>query len=403
MPLAARDLLDESVAGAFAKPVRAVLTTLGTVIGVAALVATLGIARTAGGQLLSRFDELASTEVVVRPTAETETEAQGASGLPLRAGERIARLNGVVASGSYAPVDVGAALVRSVPIDDPLGADEVALPVVSASPGLLEAVRGQVGDGRWLDPIFDERAERVAVLGAGAARRLHIDRVSQQPVIFIGEEAFVVVGLLDDVKRHPDLLSSIIIPEGTAVDLYGLVAPQEVVIESAVGAAQLVGRQAPRALSPVDPARLRASVPASPGDARRGAASDINALFLLLSALSLVVGALGIANITLVSVFERTGEIGLRRALGASRGSIAGQFLLESALLGTVGGTIGASVGVTIVVATAAARSWTAVLDLRLALLAPVLGAVIGLLAGAYPAGRAGAIEPAEALRSGMG
>ncbi len=401
MTVAARDLLDEAAAGALAKPVRAVLTTLGTVIGVAALVATVGIARTAGGQLLDRFDELASTEIVVRPGPQVEGD--GGPGLPLRADQRILRLNGAVAAGSYASVDTGDALVRSVPIDDLLGADELALPVVAASPGLLDAVRGSIAAGRWLDPVLDERAERVALLGAGAARRLHIDRVSQQPVIFVGDEAFVVIGLLADVERHPDLLGSVIIPEGTAVELFGLRGPDEVIIEAAPGATGLISRQAPEVLSPVDPDRVRASRPAGAASARRRAAADINALFVLLSVLSLVVGALGIANVTMVSVFERTGEIGLRRALGASRRSIAGQFLLESTLLGTIGGMIGASAGVVIVVSTAAVRSWTPVLDLRLAVLAPVLGALIGLASGAYPAGRASSIEPAEALRSGIG
>jgi ABC-type antimicrobial peptide transport system permease subunit len=129
--------------------------------------------------------------------------------------------------------------------------------------------------------------------------------------------------------------------------------------------------------------------------------SDLDVLFLLLSGVSLLVGAIGIANVTLVSVMERTGEIGLRRALGATRRHIAAQFLLESAALGVVGGILGASVGMLVVVGVAAYNSWTPVMDPVAPLVAPLIGGVVGLLAGAYPALRAARLEPVEALRAG--
>ena len=123
-------------------------------------------------------------------------------------------------------------------------------------------------------------------------------------------------------------------------------------------------------------------------------------MFLLLGGLSLVVGAIGIANITLVSVMERTGEIGLRRAIGATRGHIAAQFLLESASMGVVGGILGASLGVLITVGVSAYQVWTPVLDPAVPFLAPLIGGIIGLVSGTYPALRAARLEPVEALRS---
>ena len=124
-------------------------------------------------------------------------------------------------------------------------------------------------------------------------------------------------------------------------------------------------------------------------------------MFLLLGGLSLIVGAIGIGNITLVSVIERTGEIGLRRAIGATRGHIAAQFLLESTSLGIIGGILGASLGILFVVAVSAYQVWTPVLDPAAPILAVLVGGAIGLVSGTYPALRAARMEPAEAVRAG--
>jgi ABC-type antimicrobial peptide transport system permease subunit len=129
--------------------------------------------------------------------------------------------------------------------------------------------------------------------------------------------------------------------------------------------------------------------------------SDLSLLFLMLGGVSLLVGAIGIANVTLVSVIERTGEIGLRRALGATRKHIAMQFLLESATMGLVGGVVGASVGTLVVVGVSAYQDWTPVLDPLVPFAAPLLGGFVGLISGTYPAIRAARMEPVEALRSG--
>jgi ABC-type antimicrobial peptide transport system permease subunit len=129
---------------------------------------------------------------------------------------------------------------------------------------------------------------------------------------------------------------------------------------------------------------------------------DLNVLFLLLGSVSLLVGAIGIANVTLVSVLERVGQIGLRRALGAARRHIAAQFLVESTTLGLAGGVLGAALGTLVVVIASAARTWTPVLEPWVPFAAPFIGGFIGLISGTYPSIRAAMLEPVEALRSTM-
>jgi macrolide transport system ATP-binding/permease protein len=394
-----RDLLLEAFTGIFARPGRMVLTVLGTMIGLAALVATLGLSRTANNQIISRFDELAATEITVSSLPAEEGEPTNE--LPWDASERIQRLNGVVAVGTLSAVDVGGALVSGSPFSDPGRRSEFKLAVEAASPDLFTAVRAQLRTGRFPDEGHSLRSDKVAVLGLNAARQLGFSQVAHLPSISIGDEVFLVVGILDRVERKHTLLSSVIIPEGTARDLYQLRSPESVVIETEVGAASLLSRQVPLALRPDAPLGLKVASPEQPQPVRAGVSSDLDVLFLMLGGVSLLVGALGIANVTLVSVMERIGEIGLRRALGATRRHIATQFLLESAALGLLGGVLGASAGMLVVVGVAAYQSWTPVIDPLVPMLAPVVGGLTGLLAGFYPALRAARLEPVEALRAG--
>jgi macrolide transport system ATP-binding/permease protein len=397
--ITARDLLAEAMAGMLARPIRMALTVLGIVIGMSALVATVGLTRTAGNRIISQFDQLAATELFISARPGIVTGTIDPRAIPWDAPERLARLNGVVAAGLLSEVNVGDALVSASRVVDPVNETALRLAVRAASPDLFPAVRAKLASGRFLDSGHSARADCVAVLGPDAARRLGISGVERLPAIFIGDRLCLVIGVLRDVVRKPELLGSVIIPEGTARQYFGLFGPGMVVVETKIGAAYLIAAQARAALRPDDPRALRVQVPLEPRRVRDDVQTDLNVMFLLLGGLSLVVGALGIANITLVGVMERTAEIGLRRAIGATRRHIAAQFLFESASMGIVGGLLGSSAGVLIVVGVSAYQVWTPVLDPLAPLLAPAVGGAIGLLSGVYPASRAARLEPAEAFR----
>jgi putative ABC transport system permease protein len=205
-----------------------------------------------------------------------------------------------------------------------------------------------------------------------------------------------VIGILGGFKREQRLSTSVLLPPPTAKDRVGLDLVSRVLVNTSLGAARQVAGQSATAPSPNNAKALTVLAPADLSKARKGVQGDVNGLFRVLGLVSLIVGAIGIANATLVTVMERVGEIGLRRALGASRRQIAGQFLAESTTIGLLGRVVGAALGAVVVVSVSGLKDWTPVLDGRLALGAPAVGALVGLLAGVYPSLRASRMEPVE-------
>ncbi|MFG2432740.1 ABC transporter permease [Streptomyces sp. NPDC048590] len=390
----------EAVAGMLQRPARSALTTLGTVLGIGAFVAVLGLTATTSSQVNSRFDALTATEVTVEDVGAADGSFTGMS-FPSDAADRIEALNGVTHAGVYWSVGLtDSESVRSSPVGASVTEQESQ--VVAATPGALEAVKPTLRAGRLYDDYHERGAVPVAVVGSGMARRLGITTLESRPVVFIGERPFTVIGIIAEVRRKEDLLLSVVIPGSAAKEAWGepgAEAPARMLVSTELGAAAQIADEAPLALDPAHPDRFKSVPPPDPKTLRTTVGADLNQLFLLLAVVCLVIGAVGIANTTLVAVLERTGEIGLRRALGARGRHITGQFLAESAALGVLGGLVGTAAGALTVVSVAVARQWTPVVHPATLVAAPLIGLMTGLLAGAYPAWRASRVEPAEALR----
>jgi macrolide transport system ATP-binding/permease protein len=389
------DTINEAVAGLLDRPGRTLLTIAGSALGVTALVASLGLSRTAGSQILVRFDRLQATAIDVRTRSMGTTNVFVPDAL-----KRIERLNGVE-SASVLTVTGKQEQVRGrsfVSFDEQPWLSRT---VFAASPDVLSVIGGRVSSGRMFDVGHGERADPVCVIGRRLANDLSIVDVTGRPAIFVGNQTLTVLGIFDDVERRPSVLDAVVVPEGTATR-FNYPGATGIVIRADLGATTTVAKQLALTLSPADPTLIDVRTGREIEVVRNKTRRDLDALFLGLAAVVSIIGALSIANMTLVSVYERVGEIGLRRSIGARPSHIAAQFLTESSVLGVLGGIVGSTVGVLAIVGVAALRHWTPVLELTVVFLAPIVGGLVGLVSGVWPAVRAARLEPVDALRRGM-
>jgi putative ABC transport system permease protein len=389
------DTLNESIAAIAQRPARTALTALGTVLGVGAFVTTTGLADTARAQVSARFDALKATEVRIQ-----DTHPDGTNPFPTDVDERLEALSGINHAGLSYPIDNNAGLQPRNAATRPTGTQQP-IPIIAATPGAIEAALPTLATGRLYDQFHQHRGEPVAVLGRVAAEQLGIGRIDNQPVVFIADTAYTVIGIIDDVKRNPDLLLSITIPTTTETERIGTPAPAyEILIDTAPGAAPLAGRQAPLALRPQDPDRLQALVPPDPQTLRNNIESDVTSLYYALAALALLIGTIAIANATLLNTIERRPEIGLRRALGATRTHIIRHITLEAAITGTIAAICGTAIAIYTIAIIAHQRNWTATLDPTIIIAAPLIGLATGTAAGIGPALKAARTPPATTLRT---
>jgi putative ABC transport system permease protein len=395
-PAAARlrpaDLGRLASVGLRTRKLRAGLSALGIAIGVAAIVAVLGLSASSQAGLLAEIAQLGTNLLTVQ-------NGQGFNGdiaeLPLAAPGMIARLPGVQqvqSTGQVANVSVfRSPLIPTIETN--------ALQVQAASLGLPAAVGTSLARGRFLNPATAQQP--VAVLGAAAAQRLGIDRLFPGERIWVGSTWFYLAGILKPAVLAPGIDSSILIGYPAAQRHLGFDGhPSTIYLRASDSAVQRVDSLLAAQANPENPGNVQVSQPSAALTAQADAKSAFNVLFLGLGAVALLVGAIGVANIMVISVLERRSEIGLRRALGATKGHIRVQFLAEAILLSLAGGIAGIAAGAAAVAVYAHAKGWATVIP-PLAWAGGLAAAIlIGAAAGLLPALRAARLSPTQALWS---
>jgi putative ABC transport system permease protein len=326
------DLARVASVGLRTRRLRAALSALGIAIGVAAIVAVLGLSQSSANGLISEIDALGTNLLTV---TNGQTLAGQTAELPESAPAMIGRIGPVTDvqdTGSTGADAYRSPLIPSI--------DTNALDVQAATLQLLSAVGTSVARGAYLNAATAR--EPMAVLGARAAQFLGIDRVFSGERIWVGGQWFYLAGILKPAVLAPEIDTSVLVGFPAAEKYLSFDGhPSTIYVRTQQNQVDAVHSVLAAAADPEDPGEVGVSQPSSALVARAAAQSALNGLFLALGAVALLVGGVGVANIMVISVMERRSEIGLRRALGATKGQIRAQFLLEAMLLALLGAIAG--------------------------------------------------------------
>jgi putative ABC transport system permease protein len=372
------------------RKLRAGLSALGIAIGVAAIVAVLGLSSSSQAGLLAEIDRLGTNLLTV---TNGQTLSGSTAELPEAAPGMIARV-GPVYSVQYTGTVTGVNAYRSPYI---LTINTNALSVQAASLNLPQTIGTSLAHGAFLNAATAR--EPVAVLGAAAADRLGIDRLWRGERIWIGHQWFYLAGILNPAVLAPEIDTAMLVGFPAAERYLGFDGhPSEIYLRAATSQVDAVHSVLAATANPEHPEQVNVSKPSDALVARAQAKAALNGLFVGLGAVSLLVGAVGVANIMIISVLERRSEIGLRRALGAAKGHIRAQFLSEAMLLATLGGAVGVGAGALATAIYAHTKHWTTVIPTQAWTGGLAAALLIGAIAGLLPALRAARMSPTQAL-----
>ena len=386
------DLTRLSTVGLRTRKLRAGLSALGIAIGVAAIVAVLGLSASSQAGLLNEIDQLGTNLLTV---GNGQTLTGSPAELPTTAPAMIGRIAGVQQVQSTGTV--GGVNAYRNPYVPPV--DTNALTVQAASLDLLSVVATTVARGHYLNAATAN--EPVAVLGAAAAQRLGIDRVYLGERLWVGDRWLYVAGILRPAVLASSIDSSVLVGYPAAEKYLGFDGhPSTIYLRAHNDQVTAVDDLLAATANPENPNQVNVSQPSSALVAQADAKSALNGLFLGLGAVALLVGAVGVANIMIISVLERRSEIGLRRALGATRSHIRIQFLSEAVLLGVLGGAVGVALGAASAAVYADAKHWAVVIPAEAWAGGIAASLVVGAVAGLLPALRAARLSPTQALWS---
>ncbi len=385
------DILRVGTVGLRTRKLRTALTATGIAIGIAALVAVMGISSSSRADLAAQLNALGTNRLEVQAGASLtpgDTAALGDDAVVM------VRRIGPVADASGI-TSVSTTVRRSPYVSE---SETGGISVQATDSDLAKTLGAPVRDGRFLSRA-DVQLPTV-VLGSDAAATLGIHDLDADPMVYLGGNWFTVVGILGAAPLYPNLNTAAFIGRPIAEKLYGTAAaPSSVFVVTQPNQVDSVMSVLPATASPESPGEVQVSRPSDVIKAKNAADDTLTALLLGLGGVALLVGGIGIANVMVISVLERRTEIGVRRALGATRRHVRTQFLVEAMLLSVLGGIIGVLLGVAITAGYAGLQG----IKFSMPVLAGVVGmaaaVIVGALAGISPAGHAARLAPAEAIR----